>query len=185
MLALTEPDAQDSDVFARALPAAEVEPRITSCTCGIIRLMKLKNFDISDAIELHSGTLFWDIHNFAKFEGLELIPARNSVVMKWTVPERANPWGCYENKFSGMMLFFEDLRYLKVTPRDPNMPLTEDTCVSAILKVDPEIQHDEPYMRTRPVWGIDDSFRLVFQFQSRRALEIESNSVELTPLSQS
>jgi len=132
--------------------------------------MKLKNFDISSEIELQTGSLFWDIHNFAKFEGLELIPSHQC--------------RCYEMdraKYSGMTLYFDNLTFLKLTARNPDLPLTEDTCVASILKVDPKIRHDEPYMRTRPDWELA-SFHLVFQFQSRRVIEIGSDSVELIPV---
>jgi hypothetical protein len=144
--------------------------------------MKFKNFEITREIELRTGTLLWDIHNFADFQGLELVPAEDAVVMKWTVPERENPWGCYENKFSGMKLYFDDLKFLKVNPRDPEMPFTEDACVSFILKVDPHIEHDDPFMRTRKMWGPNDLFRLVFLFQSARQIELESETVELIPV---
>ena len=144
--------------------------------------MKLKNFEISSEIELHSGSLFWDIHNFAIFDGLELIPASNAVVMNWVVPKRTNPWGCHENKFSGMRLYFDNLQSLMLTRRDADMPLTEDRCVSAILKVAPDIQQSEVYVRARSAGGPDDSFRLALQFQSRRVIEIESESVELIPV---
>ena len=81
-----------------------------------------------------------------------------------------------------MKLYFDNLQFLKISPRDPDMPFTEDACVRHILKVDPEIQHDDPYMRTRNNWAPDDSFRLVFQFQSGRIIEIESETVELIPI---
>lgn len=144
--------------------------------------MRLKNFEISSEIELQTGNLFWDIHNFADFEGLELLPAHDAVVMKWTVPKRPNPWGSPENRSSGMNLYFDDLQFLKISPRDPDMPFTEDACVSQILRVDPNIQHNEPHMRTRNLWPLGDSFRLVFQFQSGRTIEIESETVELIPI---
>jgi hypothetical protein len=44
--------------------------------------VKLQNFQISSSIEFQSGGLFWDIHNFANFDGLELIPQENSAVMR-------------------------------------------------------------------------------------------------------
>ena len=144
--------------------------------------MRLKNFEISGSIELQSDNLFWDIHNFADFEGLELLPAYDAVVMKWTVPKHANPWGCPENKSSGMNLYFDDLQFLKIGPRDPDMPFTEDACVSHILKVDPKVENEDPFMRTREPWALGDSFRLVFQFQSGRVIEIESETVELIPI---
>ena len=144
--------------------------------------MKLKNFEIVGEVELQTDDLYWDIHNFANFEGLELLPAYDAVVMKWTVLKRDNPWGCIENKFSGMNLYFDDLQFLKVGPRDSDMPFTEDGCVSHILKVDPNIHDAEPYMRTNKEWGTNDTFRLVFQFQSGRVIEIESKTVELIPV---
>ena len=142
--------------------------------------MRLQNFEISSSIEFQSGGLFWDVHNFAKFDGLELIPAENAVVMRWSVPSASNPWGCYENKFAGMDLYFKNLLFLSVGPRDEEMPMSEDSCVSAVLMVDPAIEHDDPYMRQ--VQEITDSFRLVFQFQSGRVIEVESETVGLVPV---
>lgn len=143
--------------------------------------MILKNFEVSGSIELQSGDLFWDLHNFANFDGLELVPGDDAVVMKWSVPSKPNPWGCPQNKFKGMELIFRDLLFLRIGPRDEELPITEDACVREIFKVNPEIQHDEPYMRLVP--HVDDSFRLAFQFQGGRVIEIESVTVELIPKS--
>jgi hypothetical protein len=58
------------------------------------RNMKLHNFEICSSIEFQSGGLFWDVHNLASFDGLELIRAGNVAVMRWSVPSAAsNPWG--------------------------------------------------------------------------------------------
>jgi len=142
--------------------------------------MRLENFEICSSIEFQSGGLFWDVHNFANFDGLELIPKENSAVMRWSVPTGSNPWGCYENKYTGMELHFKNLLFLLVGPRDEEMPMSEDSCVSAVLMVNPTIKHDDPY--TRQVQEITNSFRLVFQFQSRRVIEIESEIVGLVPI---
>jgi hypothetical protein len=142
--------------------------------------MRLQNFEISSSIEFQSGGLFWDIHNFAKFDGLELIRTENAAVMRWSVPVASNPWGCYANKFAGMELHFKNLLFLRVGPRDEEMPMKEDSCVSAVLMVDPAIEYDEPYMRQ--VREMTASFRLAFQFQSARVIEIESEVVQLVPI---
>ena len=144
--------------------------------------MRLKNFEISGSVQFQSDNLYWDIHNSAEFEGLELLPAYDAVVLKWTVPKWENPWGRPGNNSSGMKLYFDDLLLLKIGPRDPDMPFTEDGCVRQILKVDPSIQHDDPFMRTRKNWAPGDSFRLAFLFQSGRVIEIESETVELIPI---
>ena len=81
-----------------------------------------------------------------------------------------------------MKLYFDDLLFLMVGPRDPDMPFTEDGCVSHILKVDPNIDHGDPFMRARENWAPGDSFRLAFLFQSGRVIEIESETVELMPI---
>ena len=143
--------------------------------------MKLQNFDVSSSIELQSGDLFWDLHNFADFDGLELIPGDDAVVMRWSVPEEPNPWGCHENKFKGLELVFRGVLFLHIGPRDKELPMTEDSCVAEILKVDPKAQYPEIHMGqiSRP----DDSFRLAFLFQSGRTIEIESITVELVPKS--
>lgn len=141
--------------------------------------MKLQNFEVSGSIELQSGNLFWDLHNFANFDGLELIPEDDSVVMRWSVPEGHNPWRCHENRFRGMELVFKDLLFLQVGLRDIELPMTEDSCVARIFKVDPKTNHPELYMRQ--IQHPDDDFRLAFEFQSQRVIEIESVIAELVP----
>jgi hypothetical protein len=141
--------------------------------------MRLENFEIHSSIELQTGNLFWDLHNHFDFVGLELIPTENMAVMRWSVPAESR--GCY-NKFLGMTLRFKNLQFLHLGARDRDLPLTEDTCVSDVLKVDPTIESIEPYIRTRRDWKPTDSFRLVFWFQSSRVIEIESETVELVPV---
>ena len=143
--------------------------------------MRLQNFEICSSIEFQSAGLFWDVHNFASFDGLELIRAENAAVMHWKVPSAvSNPWGGYGNKFVGMELHFKNLHSLFIGPRDEEMPMSEDSCVSAVLMVNPAIEHDDPYMRQ--VQEITKSFRLAFKFQSGRVIEIESQIVELVPI---
>jgi hypothetical protein len=144
--------------------------------------MKLENFDVSSSIELETGNTFWDLHNVFDFRGLELIPGENAAVMRWDLPSGFNHSGLDEMKCSGMALRFKNLRFLHVGARDGDLPLTEDTCIWYILKVDPSVEHVDPYRRTRQDWKPTDSFRLVFAFQSHRIIEIESETAELVPL---
>ena len=155
----------------------QARPRLQ---CSARGYMRLENFEIHSKIELKTSTLIWELHNFADFLGLELIPAENVAVMKWSVPSAPNPWGCLENKFSGMTLRFKNLQFLKIGARDKDLPFTEDTCVSDVLKVGPGDEGADPYVRTCRGWS--DSFRLIFQFQSGRVIEVESETVELVPI---
>ena len=75
--------------------------------------MRLQNFEICSSIEFQSGGLFWDVHNFAIFDGLELIRTENAAVMRWSAPTAvSNPWGGYGNKFAGIVAF-QELAFLQ------------------------------------------------------------------------
>jgi len=76
-----------------------------------------------------------------------------------------------------MQLYFKDLLFLNIGQRDDEMPMKEDWCVSDVLQVDPKSTNAEPYLRQ--VLTMTDSFRLLFLFQSARAIEIESKTAEL------
>jgi hypothetical protein len=146
--------------------------------------MKLENFEIDpSSIELQTGSSFWDLHNGFSFSGLELIPGENAVVLRWNSRRGSNRSGILDVKLSEMSLRFRNLQFLHVGARDGDLPLTEDTCISYILKADPNIVHVDPYRRAPRDWKPGDSFRLVFAFQSRRIIEIESETVELVALS--
>lgn len=130
-------------------------------------------------MELQSGDLFWDLYNFAEFDGLKLIAGDDAVVMRWSVPAKPNPCGCLGSKFKSMELVFGNLLFLHGGSRDEGLPMTEDTCIAGIFKVDPNIRNDEPCMRE--ILHPDESFRLAFQFQSGRVIEIASLTAELIP----
>lgn len=136
--------------------------------------MKLRNFEVSSSIELQSGDSFCDLHNSASFDALELRPKENLAVMRWSLPAASGA------KLSGIELRFTGLQFLSAGLRDGELPLSEDTCVSYVLKVDPRVENDDPYLRQ--VFDLSDSFRLLFRFQSGRIIEVGSESVELIPV---
>jgi hypothetical protein len=91
--------------------------------------------------------------------------------MRWSLPAASGA------KLSGIELRFTGLQFLSAGLRDGELPLSEDTCVSYVLKVDPRVENDDPYLRQ--VFDLSDSFRLLFRFQSGRIIEVGSESVEL------
>jgi hypothetical protein len=144
--------------------------------------MRLSNFIVKSSIELMSGELNWDLHNGVKFKGLELVPPENAAVMRWRALNIKNPSGSFENRHSGLDIWFRDLSFLKIGPRDDELPLTEDTCVADILLVDPDVKNDDPYLRIANTADGNSSFHLLFAFQSRRSIEIGARIAELQPI---
>jgi|SRR5579859_5157108 len=139
--------------------------------------MRLLNFAIDSSIELISNGLIWDLHNCGNFEGLDLQPTENSVLMKWTA---AYPWSGRGNNFSGVNLLFKGLYFLEIGPRDDELPLTEDTCVAEMFQVTPLGRDKDPRLRALTEWSGD--FHLFFRFRGSRTIEIGSRTVELIPV---
>jgi hypothetical protein len=137
--------------------------------------MKLLNFELatpSFAIELVGLDFVWDLHNAGSFLGVSLDAQHNSALMKWTVT------GHPSAKYAGCNLVFSGLRLFVVSDRDHDLPLSEDLCVSGISKVLPEFRGESP-LRMKPQWNENEPFHLLFEFQSRRALEINAATAEL------
>jgi hypothetical protein len=136
--------------------------------------MRLVNFDVDD-IELSGLGTVWDLHSFAEFRGISVDSFSNSAVMQWDLSREPNL------DYSGCKLLFLNLRSLQISPRDEDMPPSEDLCVAFAAKVSPEPAEKVVY-RTRRHWEQDDRFHLLFHLQSERDIEIESETVELIAL---
>ncbi len=138
--------------------------------------MKLENFEIASSIALRSEGKLWDLHNSAHFRGLQVLSNDNAADINWSsakapgLPDRQS-----------VQLFFKGLQFIQVTAGDGELPLKEDKCVSDVVKVDPNVQHSDPYWR--PALESSDQFRLVFCFQGGRSIEIESDAVSLIVIS--
>jgi hypothetical protein len=140
--------------------------------------MKLINFELAQpsyAIELNGLGFVWDFHNAGEFLGIELNPSKNSILLKWRMSGHAS------SQYSGCHLLFSGLKMLSISPRDEELPQSEDVTVSGISMVTPEINKDVAY-RVRRQWNPADPFHLVFEFQSRRSIELDAETVELIGL---
>ena len=140
--------------------------------------MKLLNFELSSphyAIELLGLGFVWDLHNAGKFLGIKITPSDNSATMTWRVT------GHPASKYLGCNLVFRGLKRMVVSPRDKELPLTEDDCVSGISKIIPNHQGNAD-SRINPQLDEGERFSLLFGFQSRRSIEIGAESVELVGL---
>jgi hypothetical protein len=137
--------------------------------------MNLINFDLAQpsyAIELNGLGVVWDLHNSGQFLGLDFNPRKNTMVMKWRVG------GHPSTQYSGCNLLFSGLKLMSISSRDEALRQSEDLTVAGISMVTPEIGTDVAY-RVRRQWNPDDPFHLVFEFQSRRSIELDAETVEL------
>jgi hypothetical protein len=91
--------------------------------------MKLINFELSQpsyAIEMNGLGFVWDFHNAGEFLGIELNAGKNSILLKWRMT------GQPSSQYSGCHLLFSGLKLLSISPRDEELPQSEDVTVSGV-----------------------------------------------------
>jgi hypothetical protein len=88
----------------------------------------IEEFSIKDAIYLVHGVHCLDLHNDYDFTGVVYSVAERRVTLKWR--RGAGDWvrACLPAEVE---LLFEDVSRFQVMPRDPEMPFTEDDCLSS------------------------------------------------------
>src|SRR5437773_10266591 len=120
--------------------------------------MRFLNFDLSTpsfSIELIGLDFIWDLHNSGTFLGVTVNAADNTAIMRWTI-DGSPAYKHFDrrpaSKYSGCELVFTGLKLMMVSPRDEELPFSEDHCVSGVSKVVPE-PAEEPAYRTRRQWN--------------------------------
>ena len=153
-----------------------LSPIDSDCRVDPEESMKLVNFTLaaeSFSIELIGLGFVWDLHNSGDFLGVNVDSSNNTATMSWKIAG-----GQPAEKYSGCNLIFGDLSQLAVSARDEDLPVSEDLCVSAISKIIPD-QTKELQYRTKREWHEGEPFHLFFEFQSKRSIEIDAETVEL------
>jgi hypothetical protein len=143
--------------------------------------MKLTNFSL--ATDLRTITLIglgreWELHNYANFSGIIFSPEEDVLELRWVVPDAPNPWGCLHNHAKGCILRFQKLLLLRVVSCDIAASVADDVCLSGVSKVIPNTTDG----RFKREWRDDEPFNLLFEFQSRRIIEIQAETAVLEAL---
>jgi hypothetical protein len=147
--------------------------------------MKLRNFKLEEpchTIGLEGCGRYWDLHNFADFVELKYFTVENTVELRFEVAEEDNPWGDPRNAAKGLILRFNEVRFLKIEQLDPHNT-NEDDCVDSLSKVvvNPPLTLPAE-LRVKENWSKAEDFGLFFELQSGRTIEIHAAAAELIPL---
>src|SRR5712664_1832346 len=103
--------------------------------------MRLLNFELGRSvypIEIEGLGRSWDLHNQAEFRSLSFDPLANTIVMEWFIGP--------DMPYSALRLLFANVRTLQISPRDGEVPATEDYCLSYLAKVVPESANAHGYL---------------------------------------
>ncbi|MDQ6631030.1 MAG: hypothetical protein M3Y82_04640 [Verrucomicrobiota bacterium] len=139
--------------------------------------MKFKNFTIVDepySIEIEALGVVWDLHNVADFLSFTQDVHQNSVVMKWQINQT---YALQEYPADKFELLFSDVNCLEISPRDKELPHSEDDCVASISRVPPS-QPMSSLAEHEIDINQDETFHLVFAFQSEQRIRIGAQMAE-------
>jgi hypothetical protein len=135
--------------------------------------MKLQNFTISKApypVEIRAFEHLWDLHNVADFDGFHQDFQKDTLELNWHI----NPeYSLQKHPANSFAILFRDVDFLEITPRDVEMPKSEDLCLSSFSRVLPGEK-----LARYPESIEGQEFHLLFQFQSKLTIRVGAKSAE-------
>ncbi|MBK8640747.1 MAG: hypothetical protein IPN15_00600 [Saprospiraceae bacterium] len=144
--------------------------------------MVLTNFDIDkkDSIALNYKGQYLDLHNNFDFRSYHYDTSANCFELTWT--RSHEDWA--NEKICGFKLVFREVRFLKFRERDNSLPLTEDTCLSDIGFLPPEMRDDFDIIISREAnYKNDNNDDLNIVFQGGQGIKVNctyADFIELT-----
>jgi hypothetical protein len=120
-------------------------------------------------IYLNAGSESFDLHNCFDFVAFTYEPSSKVARLRW-IPNGAVP------QSRSLVVEFHGVTHFSATPRDPEIPFSEDTCLSAVGGIAPSDPTLEGIYSEVP-----QGWHHVFTFMSGFVLRIGAESVSLLP----
>ena len=131
--------------------------------------MKLDGFKLH-SIYLDTDSESFDLHNCFDFIGLEYDVSARTLRLRWT-PSAYAPQG----EQRSITVTFQQVTNFFAEPRDPEMPFTEDDCLSDVCFALPEAPTDECFSTdATPTPDLD----YVFTFMSGFSFRVHSDHAQ-------
>jgi len=128
-----------------------------------------QNFTVDSEIHLRAFDSGWDLHSFAKFRGVRVLPD-GTTVLTWVAPDE-HPWGDHDATYRRCDLCFEQITILDITKKNLDVPLSENQTLSEIA-----VDDRRPM---RPLSSAD--FFLTFWFLGGLTIRIAAAVARLQP----
>ncbi len=130
--------------------------------------MHLDGFRLRD-IYVERGSDVFDLHNNYYFVGFAFDNIGRSLVLRWT------PGGsAAENERRSLVIAFSEVSHFSIEPRDPEIPFTEDDCLSFIGYARPDSPQGEAL-----IGEIQPEMHLIFCFMSELRLRVYAETATL------
>jgi hypothetical protein len=121
-------------------------------------------------IYLHTASDSFDLHNCFDFLGFTYDLVQRTIMLRW-IPNEYTP----AEQRRSLTVEMRGVSHLSSSPRDPDMPPSEDACLSAVGGVPPTAPTLEVYS------DVAKGDHHIFSFQPGFVLRIGAESVSLLP----
>ena len=132
------------------------------------------NFQLIENYGLNCENRHIDLHNNFNFIHFEFNIETMTLVLKWV--KSPSDW-VQEDELPHLALLHKNVSYLNVSPRDPEMPLSEDSCLSNVTFFPSSSRDisDSIFDKSFPN-GDDD---ILYMFQSGQVIRVHCEEIEL------
>ena len=141
--------------------------------------MKLSNFTIADDhIAFEQSDKYYDVHNCFDFIGFDYDVSKRTIILNWI--KNSGDWVPSDSP-NRLSLHLEGVYLFKAKERDPDVPFTEDDCLSSIGFLWNElIEEMGGYHSHEPK---ENCTHLSMEFMSGLAIKIGADSASLSTVS--
>jgi hypothetical protein len=132
------------------------------------------NFQVTDNYALNYQGRHIDLHNNFDFNNLEYSTETMTLVLRWI--KSSGDW-VKEDELSHLALVHKNVSYLFILPRDPEMPLSEDSCLSDITFFPSSSRDINNSVIHQGLPGEGDD--ILYIFQSEQVIRVHCEEIEL------
>lgn len=130
--------------------------------------MKLRGFQLAN-VDLEVGEEVYDLHNNFDSRGFNYEIDNRELTLRWVCG--TGDWVPKDSP-SEIIISVRGVSYLAASPRDPDLPYSEDDCLDCVLFVEPTQATDECFITAAPV---TPELHYVFQFMSGFMLRVQAD----------
>lgn len=132
------------------------------------------NFQLIENYALNCENRHIDLHNNFNFIHFEFNIETMTLVLKWV--KSASDW-VQEDELPHFTLLHKNVSYLTVSPRDPEMPLSEDSCLSNVTFFPSSSRDISDCIFDKSFPNEDDD--ILYMFQSGQVIRVHCEEIEL------
>jgi hypothetical protein len=139
--------------------------------------VRAANFQVENSIYLQQGGRDFDLHNDYDFVAFSYSVAERVVELSWL--RSSGDWVRRELP-ARLVLSCRGVSHLSATGRDPEMPFTEDDCLSELCFAVADGSFEHTFVASSAAETFDFSWHWVFSFMSGFTLRVAGETAHLS-----